>query len=118
MPLNEFPTEALVAGSEVNILVGKINRYMAELMFEAADPDETDPDEVVIQAPEDITWPRLLAALGCFSSVTQAKKNWCDAQKRPIEIVGGYSTIQVGKARKITIHLWKPMHEFAQETES
>lgn len=106
--LEDFPTEMLRAGSEINVLVGEADPDMVDLMFEPLHKADKDPDEVLIQTDRDITWPRLLAALDCFPSVTQAKKNWCDGQKRPLEIERGYKEVNVGKARKIKICLYKP----------
>ena len=102
--LGQFDPSVLRGGMEVNILVGPANPEIVELMF------QPDGEEIFIQAPEDITWPQLLAALGCFSSISQARKNWCQAQKNKAEIERGLQHVTVGKARRIFISVYKPFH--------
>lgn len=106
--LEDFPIKLLRAGSEINIRVGDGDPDMTRLMFADVEPAEDDEDLTLIEAPKDITWPHLLAALGCFPSATQAKKNWCKSQGKALEIARGYEEVSVGKARRITIYLWKP----------
>ena len=110
IPLDEVPLDILRAGSEVNVLVGSADPEMVELMFKVG-PEDLAEDEVFIQADRDITWPQLLAALKCFPSTTQAKKNWCQGMKRKAEIRCGLEEVTIGKARRITIWVYKPFME-------
>ncbi len=107
--LEQFDISVLRGGMEVNIVVGSADPEIVELMFQ---PDGT---EIFIQAPDDITWPQLLAALGCFSSVSQARKNWCQGQKNKSEIMRGLEQVTVGKARRIFISVYKPFHDYAPQ---
>ena len=104
--LADFPVESIRQGAEVNIVVGAVEPHVVELMF-----GDLAPEEIYIETPGDITWPQLLAALGCFPSATQAKKNWCHGMKREAEIEYGYSEVTIGKARKIFIFLFKERPE-------
>jgi hypothetical protein len=106
--LEEFPVDSLRVGSEINVIVGEAKPDIVELMFRPLPDEEWDPAEVFIQAPRDITWPKLLASLGCFPSTSQAKKNWCENLGRESEIRCGFEEISIGKARKITIFIYKP----------
>ena len=108
--LEDFPVESLQQGSEINVLVGETDPRLVELLFGPPLGEEPDPDEVFIETPQDITWPQLLAALGCFPSTTQAKKNWCRGMKRNPE-PSGYEEVTIGKARKIFIFLFKERPE-------
>ncbi len=104
--LADFPVESIRQGAEVNIVVGAVEPHVVELMF-----GDLTPEEIYIEAPRNITWPQLLAALGCFPSTTQAKKNWCHGMKREAEINWGYQEVSIGKARKIFIFLFKERPE-------
>lgn len=108
--LEDFPVEVLRAGSEVNVLVGSADPEMVELMFKVG-PADLSEEEVFIQTDRDITWPQLLSALKCFPSTTQAKKNWCQGMKRKAEIQCGLEEVTIGKARRITIWVYKPFME-------
>ncbi len=103
--LEDFPSESLQQGDMVNVLVGSTTPALVELLF------GNEPDDLFIEAPHDITWPRLLAALGCFPSATQAKKNWCRGMKREAEIAHGFEEVSIGKARKIFIFIFKERPE-------
>ena len=95
------------------MIVGDADPEMVELMFRPPPGKGKKDDEVFLQAGRDITWPHLLAALGCFPSVTQARKNWCQGLKRKAEISCGLEELTIGKARRITIWVYKPFREQA-----
>lgn len=102
--LEDFDPKVLRVGMEVNIVVGPADPEIVNLMF------QPDGEEIFLQAPVDITWPQLLAALGCWPSVTQARKNWGQDGRRKNDIDCGFNEVTVGKARKISIHLYKPFY--------
>ncbi len=111
VPLEEFPTDTLRAGAEVNILVGDGDPDLINCLFQPVREEDQDPDELLVQADPNITWPHLLAALGCFPSIPQARKNWRGGNKEAMPIAGGYQEVTIGKARRIAIFLWKPINE-------
>jgi hypothetical protein len=90
----------IVQGSEVNILIGHPTERDVELLFSPREGDLFLTERV------DITWPQLLNRLGCFPSVSQARKNW-EGQGRDLEIPWGYTELTIGKARRIFIFICK-----------
>jgi hypothetical protein len=96
LSLDELDADTLTGGMEVNILIGECHDSWIEALF---DPRE---DEFFVRAPEEMLWAHLLAALGCFPSVSQARKNGWDQ-----EIPGGWSEITIGKARRLWIYVLK-----------
>jgi hypothetical protein len=106
--LEDFPVDMLRDGSGINVIVGPADPDIVELMFRPMPEEEWDPAEVFIQARRDMTWPRLLAALGCFPSSAQAKENWCEPEDREAEIRCGFEEVSIGEARRITIFIYKP----------
>ena len=83
------------AGGHVNVLVDTpgLRESDRELFFGPL----ADHGDVFILAPEEATWAHILAALGCFPSIGQARKNgWNKA------VEDGFTpTFKVGKkARK------------------
>jgi len=107
--LEDFPTDTLRVGAEVNILVGDGDPGLINCLFQPVREEDWDPDEILVRTDPDITWPHLLAALDCFPSISQARKNWRGGAKEAMPIEGGYQEVTIGKARKIRIFLWKPI---------
>lgn len=106
--LEEFNPGDLRQGDEVNIICGTPIQDLIEPLF---GPLKESEEELILLAPEDINWPRLLAKLQCFPSASQAAKNW-KAQKRDPEMEKGFSgPLSIGKARKIRIWVWKVIPE-------
>ena len=104
--LSDFDASTLRGGMELNIVIGLGDPEMVELMF------QPEGKEIFIQTTRDITWPQLLAVLGCFPSTSQARKNWCQGQKKKAEIEYGFHQITVGKARRLFLHVYKPFREY------
>ena len=107
--LDQLNPEDLKQGNEVNIICGT---PIDDLIMPLFGPLREDvEDESILLAPEDITWPRLLAKLQCFPSASQAAKNW-KAQKKDLEITPGFNgPLSIGKARRIHIWVWKVIPE-------
>lgn len=105
LPLEELDVGALQQGDCVNLLVAENidDPEMVGLIF-----GPMEPGDLVHLCPKNLNWPRLLAHLKCFPSVSQAAKN-LRAQKKDLEIKGGFHDFHIGKARKVRICLWKPM---------
>ena len=96
LPLADLDVDTLIGGAEVNILIGECHDSWIETLF---DPQE---GEFFIRVPEAMTWAHLLAALKCFPSISQARKNGWDK-----EIPEGWSEIIIGKARKLYVYVLK-----------
>lgn len=106
LQLKEFNPEDLKQGSEVNIICGTPIRDLIEPLF-----GPFEGEELILLAPADIIWPRLLAQLRCFPSVSQAMKNW-KAQKKNLQVEEGFNgPFSIGRARKIRIWIWKVIPE-------
>lgn len=106
LPLEDLDVDAISQGDELNLLVaGRIDdAEMVGLMF-----GPMDEGEAIFLCPPDTNWPRLLAHLKCFPSASQAAKN-LKSQRKPLDIIGGFHDFKIGKARKVRVCLWKPMH--------
>jgi len=90
------------SGGHVNVLVntGHLFQSDLELFF---GPQETIEDVFIVVPPE-TNWAHVLAGIGCFPSVSQARKNgW----NKPIED-GFTSTFKIGKAHPKFITALKP----------
>ena len=96
LPLTELDSGTLVWGAEVLVLIGECHSTWIETLF------EPQQGEFFIQAPTEVTWAHLLAALKCFPSVSQARKNGWDK-----EIPEGWSEVTIGKARRLFIYVLK-----------
>lgn len=96
LPLAELDADTLKGGTEVNVLIGECHVSWVETLF---DPRE---DEFFLRVPIEMTWAHLLAALKCFPSVSQARKNGWNK-----EITEGWSEVTIGKARKLWIYVLK-----------
>ena len=91
--IDEKTAELIAAASgHVNVIVSPGVAGDKELFF-----GPCEASDVFLFVPEGVTWAHVLAALGCFPSVTQARKNgWA----KPIA-EGFTPTFKVGKrARK------------------
>jgi hypothetical protein len=64
-------------------------------------------EQIILLEEGKWNWPRLLAHLGCFPSVSQAAKN-LKSQKKSLDFEKGWTDFHIGKARKIRICLWDP----------
>ena len=96
LPLVELDAGTLTGGMEVNVLIGECHDSWVEALFE---PRE---DEFCLRVPVEMTWAHLLAALQCFPSVSQARKNGWNK-----EITEGWSEVVLGKARRLFIYVLK-----------
>jgi len=104
--LEDLDGGTLKQGDEVNLILGAPIGDLIDPLF---GPFEEEED--IFLAADDLNWPRLLAKLQCFPSISQAAKNW-KAQKRNPEFEPGFSgPLSVGKARKIRIWVWKVVPE-------
>ena len=107
VPIDKFHFEDLKQGDEVNIICGALIEALVEPLF---GPFE-EQGEIILLADENLTWPHLLAKLMCFPSASQARKNW-QAQDKDSEIPPGFNgPLAIGKARRITIWVWKVIPE-------
>ena len=91
-------------GGHVNILVddGNLLEGDAELFF---GPQTKGLEDVFIIAPPEATWAHVLAGIGCFPSISQARKNgW----NKPLE-EGFTPTFKVGKAHRKFITALNPL---------
>lgn len=109
VPLEGFDSAVLVCGSEVNVIAGECDWHLAESLF-----GPVNGNDVFLQVPRDLNWAQLLFALGVFPSKSQALKNWV-GQGRELDIRQGFETFHFGKARKITVNMWKPVNPPARE---
>lgn len=103
VPIEEFDQQVLVCGSEVNVIAGDCDWKLAANLFHPI-----SGNDLFIQIPRDMNWAQLLFALGVFPSKTQALKNWL-GQGRELEIRQGFEIFHLGKARKISVCIWKPI---------
>lgn len=101
--LEEFDANALVSGSEVNVIVGDCDWALATNLFYPV-----SSKDLFLKVPREINWAQLLFALKVYPSKSQALKNW-KALGRELEIRVGFETFHLGKARKIEVHIWKPV---------
>jgi hypothetical protein len=104
VPVEEFDKQVLVAGSEVNVIAGNCDWKIAGNLF-----SPVSGNDLFLQIPRDMNWAQLLFALGVFPSKTQALKNWL-ALGRELSIRDGFETVHLGKARRIEVHIWKPVN--------
>ena len=104
--LEEFNSEDLKQGDEVNIICGTPIQDLVEPIF-----GPFREEELILLAPEGISWPHLLARLLCFPSATQANKNWRARGMNPAIEPGLNGPLFIGKARKICIWTWKVILE-------
>lgn len=112
VPIEEFDQQVLVSGSEVNVIAGDCDWKIAANLFHPI-----KGTDLFIQIPRDMNWAQLLFHLGVFPSKTQALKNWIGL-KRELNIREGFETFHLGKARKIEVHIWKPMHPPVQVSQT
>jgi hypothetical protein len=90
-------------GGEVNVLVDTGHLFQADLATFFG-PQFNGLEDVFIVVPADATWAHVLAGIGCFPSVSQARKNgW----NKPIED-GFTDTFKVGKAHRKFITALRP----------
>lgn len=88
--------------AEVNILIGKWVSDRDIWVVFSDNHGEITHDEIFIDCPDDTKFPKLLQALGCFRSATDAKNNgW----NKPIP--EGFSEVEVGKAPRLRISILK-----------
>lgn len=92
------------AGGHVNVLVDTGHLFQSDLETFFGPQPEDEPEDVFIVVPAEATWAHVLAGIGCFPSVSQARKNgW----NKPVED-GFTSTFKVGKAHRKFITALKP----------
>lgn len=96
LPLAELDVATLIGGTQINVLIDGCHSSWVETLF---DPQE---GEFFIRVPVEMTWAHLLAALRCFPSISQARKNGWDK-----EIPEGWSEATIGKARKLYVYVLK-----------
>ena len=106
LKLEEFNPEDLKQGDEVNVICGTPIQDLIEPLF-----GPFKEEELLLLAPADISWPRLLAKLQCFPSASQAAKNWKAQKRNPEPELGFTGPLSIGKARRIQIWVWKVMPE-------
>jgi hypothetical protein len=90
------------ANGNVNVLVDTGHLFQSDL--ETFFGPQTEPEDVFVVVPAEATWAHVLAGIGCFPSISQARKNgW----NKPIE--DGFTPMfKVGKAHRKFITAFKP----------
>lgn len=93
------------AGGHINVLVDTGHLFQSHLELFGPEIREADEaEDVFVVVPAEATWAQVLAGLGCFPSVSQARNNgW----NRPIAD-GFTETFKVGKAKRKFITAFKP----------
>jgi hypothetical protein len=86
----------------INVLVDTGHLFQSHLeLFFGPQPEN---EEVFVVVPADATWAQVLAGLGCFPSVSQARNNGWNKL-----IEDGFTpTFKVGKAHRKFITAFKP----------
>ena len=106
LPLEGFDPDSLKRGDEVNVICGTSIGDLIEPIF-----GPSQEEELILLAPEEIGWPHLLTRLQCFPSSSQAVKNWRAQKRNPMIEPGFNGPLIIGKARKISIWVWKVIPE-------
>ena len=99
---SDLETAMQEAAGQVNVLVDTGHLFESDLeQFFGPQPEVED---VFVVVPADASWAQILAGLGCFPSVSQARNNgW----NKPVED-GFTPTFKVGKAHRKFITAFKP----------
>jgi len=114
--LDELDASAIRQGDEINVImldpdtkIDDLDWEMVGLMYGPMEEGET-----LTLAPDTLSWPKLLTELRCFPSASQAAKDW-KSRKRELQIEKGFQIFTIGKARKITLAVWRPFREPLEE---